>query len=295
MKNYNVIVLGGGGVKCISTLGALQYIYDNSDIYTHVKTFIGTSAGAIISLLLAIGYTPIEITVYICTHNVLGTLLPFDFFSLMKGLGALKFERLETHLRDMVEYKTGKREFTLLELYERFNKVVICTSYNLTNNSCEYISYKTYPSIDCVTAVRASASIPFVFDECIINNNVYVDGGIVDNFPIHLCKDPDIVFGCVIFTKYNNLDTQYRILSILRVLSTLSSNFYIKRLLKCSNSLNKDIIEIDLQDIDIFDFDKHQTSILSLYTDGYNKCLIFFTNNVNETNCQMDSNTNSRE
>lgn len=293
MKNYNVIVLGGGGIKCISTLGALQYLYDNNNVYSQVSTFIGTSAGAIISLLLAIGYTPIEMTVYICTHNVLGSLLPFDFLSLMKGLGALKFEKLEKHLRDMIQIKTGKTEYTLLELYNQFNKTVICTSYNLTNNTCDYISHETHPNIDCVTAVRASASIPFVFDECLIDNNVYVDGGVVDNFPIHLCKNTDVVFGCVIFTKYNNLDRQYRILSILRVLSTLSSNFYIKRLLKCRNTENMDILEINLQDIDMFDFDKHQSSILSLYTDGYNKCLTFFTNNVNETDLQMDTDPNS--
>ena len=70
LQNYDTLVLAGGGTKGILTLGALQYAFDNLFL-TNVKNYIGTSAGAMICFLLCIGYKPIEIIVYICTHRLL--------------------------------------------------------------------------------------------------------------------------------------------------------------------------------------------------------------------------------
>ena len=57
---YDTLVLSGSSIKGITFLGALQYLYDNS-LLKNVKTFVGTSSGAMISFLLIIGYTPVEI------------------------------------------------------------------------------------------------------------------------------------------------------------------------------------------------------------------------------------------
>ena len=61
--DFDTIVLSGGSIKGIVTLGALQYAKENY-LLENIKTYIGTSSGAIISYLLAIGYNPIEMIVY---------------------------------------------------------------------------------------------------------------------------------------------------------------------------------------------------------------------------------------
>ena len=52
------IVCEGGGVKGIALLGAIYYLEEKG--YTF-QNFAGTSAGAIVSSLLAVGYTGKEL------------------------------------------------------------------------------------------------------------------------------------------------------------------------------------------------------------------------------------------
>ena len=78
LVDYDTLVLSGGSSKGIMTLGALQYLYDNF-LLKNIKNYIGTSAGAMICYLLAIGYTPVEIIVYICKHQLLEKMQHFIF------------------------------------------------------------------------------------------------------------------------------------------------------------------------------------------------------------------------
>jgi len=88
--NYDTLVLAGAGVKGILTLGALQCAYDNF-LLRDIKIYIGTSSGAIICFLLAIGYTPIEIVVYICTNKLMEKLQHFNIVAMINGSGASSY------------------------------------------------------------------------------------------------------------------------------------------------------------------------------------------------------------
>ena len=62
MKNYNTLVLSGGGLKGFSILGALQYLVDeDKDHLLFLKKYYGVSVGAIICLLLIMQYQPKDI------------------------------------------------------------------------------------------------------------------------------------------------------------------------------------------------------------------------------------------
>ena len=67
--SYNKIILSGGALKGLLTLGSLQYVYDNNNL-NDVTQYIGTSVGSIICFLLSIGYTPVELIVSICTSRI---------------------------------------------------------------------------------------------------------------------------------------------------------------------------------------------------------------------------------
>jgi predicted acylesterase/phospholipase RssA len=285
---YTSIVLGGGGTRCIATIGAMQYLYDSFRMHIDGRLattrFVGTSAGAIICLLLAVGYTPVELMVHLCTRNVLEALLPLDFVSLVTGNGAIPYSRLNVSIRNMVGEKCNP-DITLLELHN-MGRDLVCTTYNMTDNKCEYISWETHPSIPCTTAVQMSSSLPFVFDDCVVEGKLYLDGGIVDNFPIVPTlsqKDPsEKVFGCALFTKYDSLVSQNRLLSLVRVMSTIASNFYIERIMK-SYEDKCDILKIKLENTDLMELDKSHKSKLEMFSHGYNCCQTFYkSRTVNE-------------
>ena len=278
MIAFDTIVLGGGGMKCIATLGAIQYVYDYGCPHK-IRKYSGTSAGSMICLLLIVGYTPIELVVYICTQRVVESLLPADIVSLIKGCGALAFEKIERHIRKMVSSKLGKDVVTLKELHELTDKTLICATYNMTKNACEYVSFETHPDLDCVTAVRMSSSIPIVFAECIVNGDLYLDGGVVDNFPISVVKPDDTVFGCVLFTKYDRLDKN-RIIGLLRIVTSVSSNFYIQRMISTYTAAK--ILTIFLENTDVFDFELTSVTRLDLFSKGYNSAVEFFKNSTNK-------------
>ena len=44
MKNYNTIVIAGGGMKGFAILGVLQYLYQ-CKLLKNIKKYIGTSVG----------------------------------------------------------------------------------------------------------------------------------------------------------------------------------------------------------------------------------------------------------
>ena len=66
-KDYNTMVICGGGAKGISLLGAIQYILHQNPTIT-IQKYIGTSIGAIMSILMAIGYEPYELILKILHH-----------------------------------------------------------------------------------------------------------------------------------------------------------------------------------------------------------------------------------
>lgn len=273
METFDTIVLGGGGMRCIATLGALQYLYDNNMCMP--RKCIGTSAGAMICFLVAVGFTPVEIMVQLCKRDVLESLLPLNFVSLVTGRGAIPYGRLEQSLEAMVREKC-EPGITLEALYREKGRELVCTTFNLTDNRCEYLSWKTHPALPCLTAVRMSAALPILFDDCVVDGKTYIDGGVADNFPIVQCElETDRVFGCVLFTQYSALSAQNRLLALLRVVLSVSCNFYIERLLvtyeqRCA------LLRISIQDADVIEFGTSHPSKLELFSHGYTTCKTFF-------------------
>lgn len=182
LTNYDTLVLSGGGVKGFHILGATQALLD-SQMLTDVKTYVGTSIGAIISYMLAIGYTPIEIVVSVHVNKWLERVQNFNLVAMINGNGATSFTSIYDSLEKMTLNKIG-RLLTLKKLEEEFGKTLICTTYNMTTCNIEYLGPDNYPDLPCLTALRMSANIPLVFERFKYMDNFYVDGGLGDNFPI---------------------------------------------------------------------------------------------------------------
>lgn len=179
---YDTLVLSGGGVKGYILLGAIQSALDLKMI-SDVKTYVGTSIGSVISYLLAIGYSPVELMVALHIGNWMEKLSYFDLVSMTNGNGASSFTPIQECLEKLTIDKIGKF-ITLGKLKEEFGKTLICTTYNMTTCKMEYLSPDTHHELPCLTALRMSANIPLVFDRFKYTDCFYVDGGIGDNFPI---------------------------------------------------------------------------------------------------------------
>ena len=267
---YDTLVISGGAVKGLILLGSLQYAADNS-LLDNIENYIGTSAGSIISYLLVIGYTPIEIMVYICTHRLLERLHSMDLVAMLNGNGALSYMIIQESLEKMTLNKVNKF-LTLKEVKEKFGKTLICTTYNKTRDTVEYIGPDNYPDLPCLIALRMSANVPLLFEKFKYLDHEYIDGGIVDNFPI--MKGEEIgekVLG--FFLEYNKTtqeskDKKEGFLQYLYGLIRVPMEQAVKY--KISLSTKKSTcIGVSSTSYDFFNFDIKPSAKLDMFSAGY--------------------------
>jgi predicted patatin/cPLA2 family phospholipase len=180
--SFDTLVLPGGGVKGFCLLGALQACLDRG-LLGNISKYVGTSVGAIIGYLLAIGYNPIEILIVLHTNKWLEKMQSFNLVAMINGDGVTSFTNIGEALERLTISKIGKF-ITLGKLKEEFGKTLVCVTYNMTVCTSEYLSYDNYPDLPCLTALRMSCNLPLIFDRFKYMDNYYIDGGIVDNFPI---------------------------------------------------------------------------------------------------------------
>ena len=129
-KIFDTIVISGGALKGFALLGALQCLVDQNKL-VHVKKFIGTSIGAMISYLMCIGYTPIEIMVHLCKNDWMKKMANFDILKAVNGGGALSFSIINELLEKMTIEKIGKF-VTLGEIHKTYGKQLICCAFIMT-------------------------------------------------------------------------------------------------------------------------------------------------------------------
>lgn len=267
---YDTLVLSGGSSKGIITLGAIQYVYDNF-LLKNVKTYVGTSSGSMICFLLSIGYTPIEIMVYICTNQLMERLQNFNLVAMLQGKGACSFTNIHEQLEKMTISKIGHLP-TLNELYTNYGITLICVTYNLTEKRTEYLSHDNYPHLPCLTAIRMSSNLPLIFETFKYGNSFYVDGGISDNFAIDIGADNGgKVLGICLESEFNDFNTE----PDANVLEFIYKLIFIPITQAMENKIQKFSGKCDIKKIKykgkikFFQFNIDITSKLEMFSTGY--------------------------
>jgi len=167
------IVLSGGGIRGIAHLGVLKAIVNTGIKISHVS---GTSAGSIAGSFFAAGIDPEEgLNIFIKT-KLLRFIRPA-----LGSLGLINIENVRDILKDY--FPTDKIEALKIPL-------TICA----TNFSQGTVSY--FSEGPLIRSILASSCIPGIFKPIMIEDQMYVDGGILNNFPIEpLLNNCDYIIG----------------------------------------------------------------------------------------------------
>jgi predicted acylesterase/phospholipase RssA len=190
---YNTLILSGGSVNGIIILGALQYMYDKEQLH-HIKNYYGTSVGSVIAYLLILGYNPTQILLNIISQKLVDNFKKINIINLTNGNGGFDWTSIDEFLLEMTLSKC-EQPLTFEDIWKMYGVNFVCCTYNISQREVEYFSYKTHPKLLCTSAIRMSCNLPLFFPRYRYNNDYYVDGGIIDNFPISLAQEGDIVFG----------------------------------------------------------------------------------------------------
>jgi predicted acylesterase/phospholipase RssA len=276
-NKIDCLVISGGSIKGFGLLGAIQYIYENYSFET-LETFIGTSVGSIICYLLCIGYKPLEIVHHINRTGILRKLSKeIDFTALLTSQGIMSLDPI----LDEIEFLTLAKHdcvFTFQSLYETLGKEFVCMTYNYTKQQSELLHYKTTPNLSCITALKMSCSIPFIFEKCVVSNYIYVDGGTIDNFQIRtaLKLNKQKIIGVVNqpTTEERPPDSESMMSFLQRIIFTPIIETTRKTIRKYNRKKYHNriqIVEIQLKQ-HFLNFGVEIADIMNMFSDGYTLC-----------------------
>jgi len=275
--DFDSLVISGSSIRGFLLLGAIQYAID-SNLLHKINTYVGTSAGAMICYLLAIGYTPIEIIVYICTKQVIEKFKYFNIVGMTRGEGAISFSFIHEHLERITIEKIG-RLITLKELYTIFGKKLICNTYNRTSKKEEIISCDSFPDMPCLVALRMTSNLPFLFEDFKYLGSKYIDGGVSDNFPIHIAdKTGKKILGIALYSsdifsgKENNDESVVK--DIYEILSIPMNQIVLNNIKNVSDKCT--VVLIDPKKFGSFDFSIDNRSKLDMFSCGYTQTKEYF-------------------
>ncbi|MCF6294394.1 MAG: patatin-like phospholipase family protein [Flavobacteriaceae bacterium] len=200
------LVLSGGGAKGLAHIGALKII-DSLEI--RIDYVAGTSMGAIIGALYASGYSGKQLdSIFekvnfndIISDNLprasktfyerdnserYAITLPFEKFKikLPSGLSSGQnsfglFSKLTLHVNNIKDFSKLPIPFFCIATNVETGKPVVLDKGNLAQ------------------AISASGAFPSLFQPVIIGDQILIDGGVVNNYPIDELKDKgvDLIIG----------------------------------------------------------------------------------------------------
>jgi NTE family protein len=161
MKFKTGLVLSGGGTRGFAHIGALHAL-EEAGIRADVIS--GTSVGSIVGALYADGYSPAQMLELFRRNRVI-QLSRLTFFR--KGM--LSLVGLKKKIIKYIRAKT----------FEELKQPLYVTVTNLHRGEVEYAHEG--PLADKIVA---SATIPILFAPVTIQQEYYVDGAVIDNFPV---------------------------------------------------------------------------------------------------------------
>jgi NTE family protein len=202
------VVLSGGGAKGAAHIGVLKYI---EELGIPIDYIAGTSMGAIVGGLYALGYSPDEML------EMIGGLDWNRMISNQVNREQISFERKAESRGQLITipFDTGTDQEQLqTRSFKNSLPTGVVSGDNLINlfNSlsvgyADSIDFKDFPvPFLCVAtnvmtgkadildkgifskSIRASMAIPIVFDPVTIDNTLYTDGGLINNFPAEHCR-----------------------------------------------------------------------------------------------------------
>ncbi|MEJ1222469.1 patatin-like phospholipase family protein [Sediminicola sp. 1XM1-17] len=155
------LVLSGGGVRGIAHIGAIKAM-EEMDIYpTHIA---GTSAGAIVGALYAEGYSCEKILEFFKKVD----LFTFGTYALKKP-GFFDSDKLFDIFKKYIAHDT----------FEGLKMNLFITGTNILEGTP-----KIFHKGPLIRAILASAAYPGVFTPVKVDGQYYVDGGVLNNFPV---------------------------------------------------------------------------------------------------------------
>ena len=200
---YSNLVLSGGALKAVVLLGAVKYL-EEKDLIKHFKNYVGSSAGAIIIFFLIIGYKSYEIKDILIEE--INNIVDLDFENIddfFINYGIDNTDRNKDILKKYLIKKTKLNDITFIEFAKKYGLNFTITGTNLTTRNTDYFNVDNFPNMSMIDALVITRCIPLIYKPIEYNDNLYIDGGIYNNFAYNYYKNKNDSLGINVTYNYS--------------------------------------------------------------------------------------------
>ena len=256
------LVLSGGAAHGLAHIGVIKYL---EELGIKIDYITGTSMGAVIGGLSAMGFDSDQIRDVAGSQNwrlLMSNKTPLyevapiekahheriplsiywkdDSFKLPQGI--IRGQKLDIILSNIYAPAYQTKSFS------DFHKPFKCVAIDIEDGSI-----KVFEDGYLGEAVRASMSIPTVFPPSNINDRLYVDGGLIRNFPVEEClaMGADYIIGVYVGSEKKKKKDLKSMLDVLKQSAAMASMLDSEGQSKLADI----IIHPDVKDMGTFDFD----------------------------------------
>jgi predicted acylesterase/phospholipase RssA len=286
------LVLSGGGPIMIQLLGAIQHLEAKKFIdLKNIESIYGTSAGAIIGVIICLKYDWETINDYIIKRpwqDVFKIKVEKIFESYSKK-GIFDLKTIEKCFKPLFDAKDVPMDITLEDFYKYSNIELHFFSFEINEFKIDDISYLTHPKITLLTAIQMTCSLPILITPVCIDDKFYIDGGIVCNYPLKYCIDSGKNIDEILGFK-NQYDTEKK--SHINSDSTLL-DFIMYFLFKVIYSLNTDNLQPSIKNEFLCNTDKMSFEILKKSLSNIDVRKQIFNNGTEDAICFLSKLENS--
>lgn len=212
------LVLSGGGAKGMTHIGIIRALEENNIPIDYIT---GTSMGAIVGAMYAMGYSPDEMQDLLASEDFkrwyTAQIEENYIYYFKKNPPTPDFLSIKMSFKDSLTVKPQILPASVVDPIQM--NIVFLDLFSRSTASCGGNFDRLFVPFRCVAsdvynkkqlvmrkgdlgdAVRASMSFPFVFKPIEIDGVLAYDGGIYNNFPTDVMRDdfhPDILIGSVV-------------------------------------------------------------------------------------------------
>jgi hypothetical protein len=196
------LIISGGGPIMVQVLGAIQHLEQNNFVnMNNIESIYGTSAGAIVGILICLKFDWETINDYIIKRpwQDVFQIKVQNILDAYTKKGVYDIKTIEKCFKPLLDAKDIPMDINLEDFHKLTNVELHMFSFEINEYKVQDISHLTHPNLLLMTAIQMTCALPVLVTPVCIDDKCYIDGGMSCNYPLSYCiesgKNTDEILG----------------------------------------------------------------------------------------------------
>ena len=257
------LILGPSGLGIFALNGFMKAIEHRLDDLEEIS---GASSGAVLGFLYLTQGRSMSKALDVALETPYKELAKYNLNSFITDYGFISHTEV---LKKMLEISSD----TFRELYDKTKIKFHVAAFCVESGKTEYFSVDSHPDLRVAETMCMTISVPFIFSTYRFNDRHYIDGGTHESLPGNpFLKYPSEDVICIKIVMQMGSGSDKKIENLFDFLGRFLGNAVTHSRYNYENL--KNVYEIPLDDVDIFDFTGVTYDIeIGLFIRGYQRAL----------------------